>query len=137
MSHRIYAVYILASRSRVLYVGSTSDLIRRIHQHRTRAAKGFTQKYGADRLVYFEQTPNSRAAVEREREIKGWRREKKVRLIESVNPGWLDLAEDWFEGPVSSRASPRRGDEHRVCHPERAPAGGDEGSAYRSPGLAE
>ena len=99
MTDRIYATYILASRSRVLYVGSTSNLIRRMYQHRARIVKGFTQQYDVTRLVYYEQTPNSRAAVEREQEIKGWRREKKVRLIESVNPGWLDLAEDWFEAP--------------------------------------
>ncbi len=99
MPDRIYATYILSSRSRILYVGSTSDLIRRMYQHRTRVIKGFTQQYDVTRLVYYEQTSNARAAVEREQEIKGWRREKKVRLIESVNPGWLDLAEDWFEGP--------------------------------------
>ena len=73
------AVYILASRSRVLYIGSTSDLLRRMYQHRTQIVKGFTQRYDVTRLVYFEQTSNSRAAVERERELKGWRREKKVR----------------------------------------------------------
>ena len=100
MPDRIYATYILASRSRVLYIGSTSDLIRRMYEHRSGAVKGFTQRYDVTRLVYYEQTPNSRAAVEREREIKGWRREKKLRLIESVNAGWLDLAEDWFERPV-------------------------------------
>jgi putative endonuclease len=99
MPDRAYATYILASRSRVLYVGSTSDLVRRVYQHRTRMIKGFTQKYDVTRLVYFEQTPNARAAVAREREIKGWRRQKKVRLIESVNPGWLDLAAGWFEAP--------------------------------------
>jgi putative endonuclease len=97
MPDRLYAVYILASHSRVLYVGSTSDLVRRVYQHRTRSVKGFTQRYDITRLVFFEQTPNSRAAVEREQELKGWRRAKKVRLIESVNPGWLDLAADWFE----------------------------------------
>ena len=99
MPDRTYATYILASRSRVLYVGSTADLIRRMYQHRTRSVRGFTQRYDVTRLVHYEQTSNARAAVEREREIKGWRREKKVRLIESVNPGWIDLARDWFEAP--------------------------------------
>ena len=96
MPDRNYCVYILASYSRVLYIGSTSNLTRRLYQHRSRLVKGFTQKYDVTRLVYYEQTPNSRAAVERERELKGWRRAKKVRLIESENPGWLDLAADWF-----------------------------------------
>ena len=99
MGDRTHAVYILASRSRVLYIGSTTDLIRRMHQHRTRIVKGFTRQYDITRLVYFEQTFNARAAVERERELKGWRREKKIRLIESVNPGWIDLAADWIEPP--------------------------------------
>jgi putative endonuclease len=58
--------------------------------------KGFSSKYRVDRLVYFEETPNSRAAVTREREIKGWIREKKCQLIESVNLAWLDLASSWF-----------------------------------------
>jgi len=97
MPDRNYCVYILASYSRVLYIGSTSNLMRRLYQHRSRLVKGFTRKYDVTRLVYYEQTPNSRAAVEREQELKGWRRAKKVRLIESVNPGWLDLAADWFE----------------------------------------
>ena len=70
MTDRIYATYILASRSRVLYVGSTSDLVRRMYQHRARIVKGFTQQYDVTRLVYYEQTPNSRAAVEREQEIR-------------------------------------------------------------------
>jgi putative endonuclease len=87
---------ILASHSRVLYTGVTRDLIRRTHQHRLGLVPGFTQDYNVNRLVYYEETPSARVAFERERQIKGWRREKKLRLIESVNAGWLDLAADWF-----------------------------------------
>ena len=94
-SNKFY-VYILASRSRVLYTGVTRDLIRRIHQHRLGLVPGFTQQYHVNRLVYFEETPTAGSAFDRERQIKGWSREKKLRLIESKNAGWLDLAVDWF-----------------------------------------
>jgi putative endonuclease len=91
-----FSVYILASTSRVLYTGVTRDLQRRVYQHRQGLVPGFTRRYRVDRLVYFEQTPSARAAFERERQLKKWSRAKKVRLIESVNAGWLDLAADWF-----------------------------------------
>ncbi|HET6576886.1 MAG TPA: GIY-YIG nuclease family protein [Gemmatimonadales bacterium] len=96
-SDRGFFVYILSSTSRVLYTGVTSDLIRRMHEHREGAISGFTRRYAVHRLVFFERTPNVAAAVAREREIKGWTRAKKVRLIESANAGWIDLAADWFE----------------------------------------
>ena len=96
-----YFVYLLSSKSRVLYTGVTSDLIRRTHEHRTRALPGFTRRYAVNRLVWFECTPNAAAAVAREREIKGWRRDQKIRLIETANAAWLDLAADWFEAPSS------------------------------------
>jgi putative endonuclease len=91
-----FFVYILASRSRVLYTGITRDLIRRIHQHREGLVPGFTSRYRVTRLVYFEETSSARVAFDREHQIKGWSREKKLRLIESVNAGWNDLAADWF-----------------------------------------
>jgi putative endonuclease len=91
-----FFVYILASHSQVLYTGVTRDLIRRSYQHRLGLVPGFTQDYKVNRLVYYEETSSARVAFERERQIKGWRREKKLRLIESVNAGWLDLAADWF-----------------------------------------
>ena len=93
---RRYYVYIMASASRVLYTGSSSDLVRRVYQHKMGLLSRFTAEYAVSRLVYFEDTRNSRAAVEREREIKRWRREKKIALIESRNAAWLDLAVDWF-----------------------------------------
>jgi putative endonuclease len=89
-------VYILSSQTRVLYTGSTSDLRRRMYQHKAGLFPGFTQEYHVTRLVYFECHASIRAGVERERKIKGWRRAKKLALIETINAGWLDLAADWF-----------------------------------------
>ena len=96
---KTFTVYILASLSRRLYVGMTGDLLGRLDTHRTAALPSFTSRYRLNRLVHFEQTSNVRAAIERETEIKGWSREKKVRLIETMNAGWLDLSEDWFDTP--------------------------------------
>ena len=103
-------VYIMASQSRVLYTGITSDLHRRVYQHKTGVLPGFSRRYHATRLVHYERTDHIRAAIEREREIKSWRRERKVALIEAENPGWHDLALDWFpdlrrQGPSPSLRS--------------------------------
>jgi putative endonuclease len=89
--HR-YFVYILASLSRTLYVGATRDLARRLYQHRQQRLPAFTARYGVNRLVYFEQTNDIRAAIAREKEIKGWNSARKLVLIESLNPAWQDLA---------------------------------------------
>ena len=91
MPVRSYWIYILASHSRRLYVGITNDLARRIAEHRL-GRSAFTQQYRITRLVHFEMTADVRAAIAREKEIKGWTREKKLRLIESSNAGWVDLA---------------------------------------------
>ena len=93
---KIYYVYILASRSRILYVGVTNDLLRRISQHRNGLAEGFTSRYRIHRLVYYEAFRDVRVAIAREKEIKGWRREKKTVLIESKNPAWEDLAGEFL-----------------------------------------
>ena len=89
------AVYILAnSRRTVLYVGVTSDLEKRLAEHRAGVhPSSFTEKYNVDRLVYFEIGSDMKAAITREKQLKGWRREKKRALIESVNPEWRDLGE--------------------------------------------
>ena len=92
MRARSYFVYILASHSRTLYIGVTRDLAQRLHQHRSGAVPGFSSRYRTSHLVYFEDTGSVHAAISREKELKGWRREKKIRLIESVNAGWLDLS---------------------------------------------
>ena len=98
---REYFVYLLASRSRVLYVGVTNDLERRVFEHKNKLVPGFTAEYDVDRLVYFESTPNVLAAIAREKEMKGWRRSRKVDLIESINPGWEDLSLRWaIEGEI-------------------------------------
>jgi putative endonuclease len=93
---RTYFVYILSSKSRALYIGVTSDLLRRIHQHRTHASPGHTAKYRIHRLVYFEATDDVHSALEREKTLKAFRREKKIRLIEAENPRWNDLAAAWL-----------------------------------------
>ena len=92
---KTYYVYIMSNRSRTLYTGVTSDLCRRIYEHRNKLVPGFTRRYNIDRLVWFDQTNDVHAAIAMEKRIKGWRREKKVVLIESKNPGWVDLSGDW------------------------------------------
>ena len=89
-------VYILASKTRVIYVGVTNDLVRRIWEHRSGAVAGFTRRYGVDRLVYYEACADPAGAIRREKQIKGWARVRKVAMIESSNPTWNDLAEHWF-----------------------------------------
>jgi putative endonuclease len=92
MSERRFFVYILANNSRTLYVGMTNDLARRVGEHASHEVPGFTQKYGVDQLVYFEEYGKAIDAIAREKEIKGWRRDKKIALIESTNPHWDDLS---------------------------------------------
>ena len=89
-------VYILASKSGVLYTGVTSRLARRTIEHRQKLVEGFSSKYNVNRLVYWEKHRDIRGAIEREKEIKGWSRAKRVELIESLNPKWRDLAEGYF-----------------------------------------
>ncbi|HUF41286.1 MAG TPA: GIY-YIG nuclease family protein [Verrucomicrobiae bacterium] len=92
MSLRSYYVYIMANPSRTLYVGVTNDLERRVQQHKLKQIPGFTAKYNITQLVYYEETADVLAAIAREKTIKGWLRAKKIALIESVNPKWLDLS---------------------------------------------
>lgn len=87
-----YYVYILASRPNgTLYVGVTNNLIRRVHEHRTGVAEGFSKAYAVHRLVYFEETENIEAAIMREKRLKKWPRDWKKNLIEGINPTWDDL----------------------------------------------
>jgi len=92
---RDYSVYILASVSRVLYIGVTNDLERRLFEHRQKLMLGFTAKDHVTRLVWFEQFGDIRDAIAREKQLKGWRRAKKIALIESANPNWRELSEAW------------------------------------------
>jgi putative endonuclease len=95
---RLYYVYIMTNRHRsTLYAGLTKSLEHRIFQHKSKAIEGFTSRYHLDRLVYYEETDDTGAAIGREKQIKGWTRGKKVALIESMNPHWQDLAEGWYE----------------------------------------
>jgi putative endonuclease len=89
-----FFVYILASRSRTLYIGVTSDLRVRILQHREHKPESFTSRYNVHRLVYFERHSYIVNAIAREKELKDWNRATKIALIESVNPSWEDLAAD-------------------------------------------
>jgi len=91
-----YYVYILSNVSRTLYIGFTSNLEKRMYEHRMKLVDGFTRRYNVTMLAYFEQTNDPEAALLRERELKGWRREKKIALIESSNPTWSDLSQEWL-----------------------------------------
>ena len=91
-----YFVYILTNATRVLYVGVTNDLYRRVWQHREGTGSQFASHYHLSWLVYYESHPDVLDAIDREKQIKRWRREKKIWLIELMNPKWRDLAEEWF-----------------------------------------
>jgi putative endonuclease len=86
MSDKIYFVYIMGSFSGTLYTGVTNDLERRVYQHKSKMRRGFTKKYGVNRLVYFEETDDVVVAIEREKQIKSWSRKRKIDLIQSINP---------------------------------------------------
>jgi putative endonuclease len=91
-----YYVYIMTNKSRTLYTGVTSDLERRVFEHKKKLVAGFTSRYNITQLVWFDDFDDVTQAIEGEKKIKGWRRSKKVALIETSNPEWKDLAEDWF-----------------------------------------
>jgi len=93
--HYKFWVYILSSRSETLYVGLTGFFERRMFQHKYDTIEGFTRKYQCHRLVYYESYQDVHAAIAREKQVKRWRREKKIALIEKVNARWQDLAENW------------------------------------------
>lgn len=92
-----YYVYIMTNSSRTLYTGITDNLVRRVYEHKNKLIKGFTQKYNVTRLVYYEITSDVQAAIQREKQIKGWLRKKKIALIEAANPKWEDLSKEWYE----------------------------------------
>ena len=118
MHEKRYFVYILANRGGVLYVGMTSSLEVRVDQHKNKRLDGFTKHYNVTRLVYFEATNDVLAAIAREKQIKGWRRSKKITLIESMNPQWRDLSAEWRDPTPQATAlverdssSPKRSSE--------------------------
>lgn len=100
-----YFVYIMANASRTLYIGITNDLQRRCYEHKHKLIAGFTAKYTIRFLVYYEATSDVREALAREKQLKGWLRSKKIRLIESLNHEWKDLSKEWYgEGDSSLRS---------------------------------
>ena len=92
----MYYVYILTNKyNTVVYTGVTNNLERRLYEHRNHLVDGFTKRYNLNKFVYFETTSDVDSAIEREKQIKGWKRDRKNTLIESVNPQWNDLSADW------------------------------------------
>src|SRR6266545_4367966 len=87
----------MTNRSGTLYIGVTNDLYRRVLEHKTGSKEGFTKRYRLDRLVYIESGTDIRDAIQREKQLKGWLRKRKIELIGSQNPYWRDLSEDWFD----------------------------------------
>ncbi len=96
MQRKQYYVYIMSNYSRTLYTGVTNNLERRVYEHQQKLVPGFTSRYNITWLVYYEVTGDPRAAIAREKQIKGWRRSKKIALIESMNPAWQDLSRGWY-----------------------------------------
>ena len=89
-----YYVYIMTNKSKTLYTGVTSDLQKRVYEHKNKLIEGFTEKYNITKLVYYEITEDVNSAITREKQIKGWLRNKKIGPIESTNPEWKDLSND-------------------------------------------
>ena len=88
----MYYVYILSNKTnKVLYIGVTNDLVRRIYEHKNKIVEGFTAKYAVNKLVYFETITDIQSAIAREKQLKGWRRSKKNALIETINPVWEEI----------------------------------------------
>ncbi len=96
LNEKYYYVYILASKKNgTLYIGVTNHLIRRVYEHKNSLAKGFTKKYKVTQLVYYEDYNDIHNAIVREKQLKKWNRQWKIKLIEDMNPNWNDLSEDW------------------------------------------
>ncbi len=98
---RDHYVYIMANESGTRYTGVTNNLERRVYEHKQKLVAGFTKRYNITRLVYYEAIPDAREAITREKQIKSWRRSKKLALIRSLNARWRDLAEGWYAEPAA------------------------------------
>jgi putative endonuclease len=94
---KTYSVYIMGSESGTLYVGVTSNLKKRVYEHKNHLILGFTDKYRINRLLYFETMSDPASAINREKQLKKWGRNKKIELIDSLNPEWNDLSQDWYD----------------------------------------
>jgi putative endonuclease len=97
---RIYYVYIMTNKSGTLYTGVTGNIQKRVWQHKTKLVPGFASKYNITRLLHYECFTDVHCAIRREKVIKGWVRQKKLELIGSTNPNWLDLGEEWYDEDV-------------------------------------
>ena len=93
---KTYCTYIMGSLSGTLYIGISGNLHKRVFEHKFYRLEGFTDKYQVERLLYWESFDDVQKAISREKQLKGWRRSKKIVLIEFLNPHWLDLAREWF-----------------------------------------
>ncbi len=100
MNSHNYYVYMMSNDAKILYTGVTNDLIRRVHEHKQEVIPGFTKRYHLKKLVYYEDTTDVRSAIQREKQVKGWLRRRKLALIEVVNPTWSDLSEEWLQNEV-------------------------------------
>lgn len=80
-----------------MYIGVTNNIERRLYEHKNKLLEGFTKKYNVNKLVYYEITGDVKAAIQREKQIKSWRREKKNQLVETINKEWIDLSNDWYK----------------------------------------
>jgi len=92
-----YFVYIMTNKSGTLYIGLTNNIKRRVFEHKNKLIKGFTKKYNITKLIYFEAFSDIYSAITREKTLKGWLRNKKLELIKTTNPDWIDLSKDWYE----------------------------------------
>jgi len=92
-----YYVYIMTNGVRTLYIGVTNDLTRRVYEHQHKLLVGFTKKYNVTMLAHYEVTTDIQSAIAREKQLKGWRRSKKIDLVTSSNPTWVDLSLDWYD----------------------------------------
>lgn len=97
-----YFVYVMANKTRMIYVGVTNDLERRVYEHKNKLIRGYTSKFNLNKLVYFESVSDVTVAMEREKELKGWVRRKKTSLANSINPEWKDLSEGWYDNNCHS-----------------------------------
>jgi len=110
MDERVYFTYIVASRSHTLYIGMTGNLLKRVFEHKQRIHEGFSATYNCNRLVWFERFTDPSCAIDREKQLKGWIRAKKIALIEKGNPTWNDLSDGWYmvDPTVGNRGEPAR-----------------------------
>jgi putative endonuclease len=100
--YRFYTYIMQSASRRPLYIGMTNNLRKRVWQHKSHSFEGFTDDYNATRLVYWESSDDVHKAIAREKQLKGWRREKKMSLVETMNPRWQDLAADWYEAAAAT-----------------------------------